>query len=807
MKRIRRLIAGMLVFSMMAGLGATKVEAERRAVQPLVYSASDWKEAYPALADGSADTVGLMAVLILAGGLLLGGVALVYWLIRAYIIRLRRTIHGERGFAKEVLDHTNLFIWAVQSDRITVRFNRYAESVTGIREGEAVGRPYTDHPLLQHACRELIPLLDQALSHRFVDNRELNLFCASQGKAKAFLFRTAVIPGLQGDPDVFLMTGVDIEERKQFENKLHQSYQELEAANLELTATQEELRENYDMLLENQERLRRSEERYRLVAEASNGGIWELDLERNRRYYSPRWFELLGYRSEDPITSEMLRQVIHPEDEPKIRQKINALQAGDKEVFECEYRLRCKDGEYRWFLGRGKALFNEQGRAYRMVGSNIEVHQLKMYQERMRHLAYYDALIDLPNRLYLLEEMEVLVSREDAKAALFFVDTDNFKFINDTLGHKFGDRLLMQASSRLTSLIGEAGMLFRLGGDEFVVLIRDVEEEQATALADKLLKGFREPFRIDDSDLFVSISIGISFYPKDGRTPEEILKNADVAMYAAKQAGKGRYVVFEPLFLKAFNDRVQLEKNLRQALERGEFTLHYQPQIKVRDGRICGFEALIRWNSPELGFVSPLSFIRIAEDSRLIVPIGEWVLGESCAFAKRLEVEGFGIYKIAVNISVVQLLEEDFVGRVLRILQQTGLSPDCLELEITESMIMESVDSLVPKLVELKAHGIQIALDDFGTGYSSLGSLKQMPITTLKVDKSFIEHLPDQDDSRSLAKAIVLIGRKMGLQVVAEGVETEQQMQHVRRAKCDIIQGYYVSRPLPESGIRELLRS
>jgi len=745
--------------------------------------------------------------LILIGGLLVGGGAIGYTLLRTYIKRLRRTIHGEREFSREVLDHSNLFIWAVHGDGTTVRFNRYAEMITGIREGEAIGRPYTEHSLLQHACRELIPLLDQALAYRFVDHCEIHLFCADQGKDKAFLFRTTVIPGLKGDPDVFIMTGVDIEERKQFENKLHYSYQELEAAHLELTATQEELRQNFDMLLDNQERLRRSEERYRMVTEASNGGIWEWDLDRNHRYYSPRWFELLGYEQEDLITSEMMQQVVHPEDNVKIHEEFASLQAGVKEVFECEYRLRCKNGEYRWFLGRGKALFDDQGRAYRMVGSNIDIHQLKLYQQRMRHLAYYDTLSDLPNRLYLLEKMDELVSREDAKAALFFVDTDNFKFINDTLGHKFGDRLLIQASARLTSLIGEAGMLFRLGGDEFVILMNDAGKEEATGLAQKLIQGFKEPFRIDDSDLYVSISIGISFYPEDGRSPEELLKNADVAMYAAKEAGKGQYAVFAPAFLEAFNERVVLEKNLRHALDRGEFIIHYQPQISVRDGQICGFEALIRWNSPELGFVSPLSFIKIAEDSRLIVPIGEWVLREACAFAKRLEDDGFGTYKIAVNISVVQLLEEDFVGKVLQILQETGLNPEYLGLEITESMIMETLESLVPKLNELKANGIQIALDDFGTGYSSLGSLKQMPITTLKVDRSFIEHLPEQDDSRSLAKAIVLIGRKMGLQVIAEGVETKQQMEHVRRAKCDVIQGYYISKPLPEVELRDLLRS
>ncbi|MGG6309485.1 EAL domain-containing protein [Paenibacillus macerans] len=748
--------------------------------------------------------------LILIGCLVAGLIALSYLLLRIYINRLRRTIRGEREFSREVLDHTDLFIWAVQSDGTTVRLNRYAEWITGVKETDAVGRNYLELPALQQVCREVVPLVDQAIAYKFVENRELSLPCANQGRTKAFLFRTAVIPGLRGDPDVFVISGVDIQERKQYENKLQYSYQELEATYQELTATQEELERQYNVLEANQAKLRLSEERFRLAALGSGAAIWETDSSMQQYYVSDRLFELLGFtRDEIETTTAGWKSLIHPEDQSRTEKLRSAYLDGKAPIYESEYRMRKKEGDYLWIQARGMLRKDAGGKPVRFAGSMIDITDRKRYELQLQHLAYYDALSDLPNRYYLLEELEKRFSRPDGSGALFFVDTDNFKFINDTLGHKFGDRLLIEASSRLSSLIGEEGMLFRLGGDEFVVLLKEPGEERAAALADKLLQGFKEPFEINGSDVHMSVSIGISFYPQDGGSPEEILKNADVAMYAAKEAGKGKYVIFQPAFLQAFNERVHLEKYLRQALERREFAIHYQPQVHLRSGSICGFEALIRWNSPELGNVSPLSFIKVAEDSRLIVPIGEWALAESCAFAQRLQEEGAGAFKMAVNISVVQLLEEDFADTVLRILERTGLAPELLELEITESMFMESLalDRLVPKLELLKSRGIQIALDDFGTGYSSLGSLKQMPITTLKVDKSFIDHVPDRRHNRSLARAIVLIGRKMGLQVVAEGVETAEQMEHVRRIKCDIVQGYYISKPLPEAGIRDLLRS
>jgi diguanylate cyclase (GGDEF)-like protein len=387
-----------------------------------------------------------------------------------------------------------------------------------------------------------------------------------------------------------------------------------------------------------------------------------------------------------------------------------------------------------------------------------------------------------------------------------FVDTDNFKYINDTLGHKSGDILIRKASERLQSLIHGAAMLSRLGGDEFVVFIEDANNrEEVLELADNIMRAFRKSFLIGESNLYVSVSIGISFYPEDGETTEEILKNADVAMYRAKEEGKSTYVVYDKSMHTAFNERMNIEKHLRSAMNNNEFELHYQPQVEIKTGLISGFEALIRWNSPVLGFVSPLSFIKIAEDSRLIIYIGEWVLREACSFMKSIHDRTGVLHKISVNISIIQLLQDDFVEMVLDSLEESGLAPSCLELEITESIFMESFESTVSKLELLKLRGIRIALDDFGTGYSSLSYLQQLPISTLKMDKIFIDSLADQAYSQSFVQTIIVLGHKMGLDVVAEGVEDASQLEFLNESGCDKVQGYLVSRPVPPRGVWELL--
>ncbi|WP_230202609.1 putative bifunctional diguanylate cyclase/phosphodiesterase [Paenibacillus ihumii] len=465
----------------------------------------------------------------------------------------------------------------------------------------------------------------------------------------------------------------------------------------------------------------------------------------------------------------------------------------------------------RMFSFRTSVIGGGSGRSKssRIALIGLDIHGGKSSLDKLHQLAYYDSLSGLPNRLYLLKELENYIAATEEMAAVLFVDTDNFKQVNDTLGHKFGDQLLIEASRRLSGIIGQGAMLFRLGGDEFVVFIRGIKDQtEATAAAERMIAGFKAPFRLDGSDLQVSVSVGISFYPKDGSTLEEVLRNADVAMYNAKEAGKGKYLLFDPAYLRTFNQRIQLEALLRQGIENHEFILHYQPKISCRTGRIMGFEALVRWNSSELGLLSPLAFLRVAEDSRLIVPIGEWVLAESCRFAAKLLTEAYGQLRISVNISIVQLAQEDFADMVLRVLRDTGLPPEHLELEITEPA-SETISSgaLISKLERLQAAGVHLALDDFGMGAVSLSYLQQLPLTTLKISRSFIAQILERGDERSFARAMVLIGKRMGLNVVAKGVETVKQLKHAKQSKYDLIQGFYISRPLPEEEALSLIKN
>lgn len=598
----------------------------------------------------------------------------------------------------------------------------------------------------------------------------------------------------------------DITERKEYEVRLQMSYQELEATYEELTALQDELKEQYDRLLENQNQLLRSEERYRLITEATNDGIWELDFRTNERFISQRWWELLQMDSSRGTEDFTFTELIHPEDYPVYSRCLEEHKHGRSDYYQCEYRLRLGTGEYKWFLCRGKALFDADGEIIRMAGSDTLIHKLKQYQEKLHELAFFDPLSSLPNKLSLTRDLEHFFQTNPEKAALFFLDVDNFKYINDTMGHTFGDTLLRKISDRLLALSDIQVSFYRLGGDEFVIFLKHSESEEVVVrYAQTLLKGLQEPFLIQESSVHVSASIGIAQYPEDGTNADELLKNADVAMYKAKEQGKGNYVIYGQALQKSFSQRVNIEKHLRNALANGELELYYQPQFQLQTGQVTGFEALIRWNSPELGFVSPLSFIPVAEACQLILPIGAWVLKESCLFLKQLHAMGHELHRISVNISIVQLIQDNFIGMVLETLEETGLAPEYLELEITESIFMESYEAIVGKLELLRSKGIHIALDDFGTGYSSLSYLKELPLTTLKVDKTFIDDVPDTPGSRSLASSIVLIGHKMGLEVVAEGVETEEQLHYLRTRKCDKIQGYFISRPMPKQDIPEWL--
>jgi diguanylate cyclase (GGDEF)-like protein len=431
--------------------------------------------------------------------------------------------------------------------------------------------------------------------------------------------------------------------------------------------------------------------------------------------------------------------------------------------------------------------------------------KIRIGEDKLTYLAYHDSLTGLPNKLSLFENSKFIFIPEKGIVSLLFLDIDNFKFVNDTMGHAFGDQLIISVSERLTSLLEPTYTLYRLGGDEFVIVLEDIHSvKEAEKFVALILTKFSEEFKILDSILHISLSLGIVMYPEHSDDLEHLLKYADIAMYRAKEGGRKNYVIYNPLMNEAFTERVNIEKQLHNALDNNEFEVYYQPQLDLKTHKITGFEALLRWKNSELGNVSPLKFIKVAEDTHFIIPLGTWVLNKACEFLKSLNKKGFEDLTVSVNISILQLLQTDFCDIVEETLNKFQIDSKYLELEITESILMESFESIGTKLEKLSEKNVRIALDDFGKGYSSLNYLKQLPINTLKVDKTFVDNITDKSGD-TLTGHIVTIGKSMGMCVVAEGVERQEQMEYLIQHECDKIQGYLYSRPVPEIELIKLL--
>ena len=443
-------------------------------------------------------------------------------------------------------------------------------------------------------------------------------------------------------------------------------------------------------------------------------------------------------------------------------------------------------------------------------------------EDRIRQLAYYDDVTGLPNRVLFRERVGQalgLARRNQRHLALLFLDLDNFKRINDTLGHSIGDLLLIEVARRLGSSLRDNDSLFqgyagksdeglaRFGGDEFTVLLPEIRHgEDAGLVARRILDSFAEPVTLAGHEVIVSGSIGIAVYPEDGQDTEALLKNADMAMYFAKRESGDSFRFFTEAMDRAALKRLTMEKHLRQALAMGELSLHYQPQVDVQSGDISGMEALLRWESAVLGTISPVEFIPLAEETNLIVPIGEWVMRTACSQAKVWQDAGLHIPRVAVNVSVRQFAQTGFPALVGRILKETGLHPSALEIEITESVLMKDGEMAITTLRELKALGVQLAIDDFGTGYSSLAYLKKFPIDRLKIDRTFVCALNTDMHDRAIASAVIALAENMNLSVTAEGVETENQLAFLKSRNCNEAQGYYLSRPLPVGQMGEFIR-
>lgn len=428
------------------------------------------------------------------------------------------------------------------------------------------------------------------------------------------------------------------------------------------------------------------------------------------------------------------------------------------------------------------------------------------YINRISFLAYYDNLTGLPN-FYLFKEKlnKVIISskRKDQRHAIMFLDLDRFKMVNDIMGHHVGDLLLKQVSNRVSRTVSKENLVSRQGGDEYILLLRNIEKEKAAQLAESILSVFKEPFLLEKREFFVSPSIGISLYPFHGVEVETLIKHANMAMYSAKKQGGNNFQFYVSDSLNIVEQKNKIENALRKALENNEFTLHYQPQFDLETGEIEGVEALIRWESKEMGSVPPSEFISIAEETGLIIPIGHWVIKTACMQNKVWQNQGFPKIKVAVNVSVRQIEELGFLSSVQGILNETELNPEYLSIEITESIMQDFKQSL-EILIEFKKMGMQIAIDDFGTGYSSLNVLKYLPIDYIKIDQSFIRDLSSNKNTAAIVKMIIDMGSESNLKLIAEGIETERQMQFLIESRCHLGQGFLLSRPIPANEITNI---
>lgn len=460
-------------------------------------------------------------------------------------------------------------------------------------------------------------------------------------------------------------------------------------------------------------------------------------------------------------------------------------------------------------------LHNEQTAAEEELRAQYDeitmAHQkLEDYSSKLYHQAHHDNLTGLYNRLYLIDVFERELRLSQITGSLFYIDIDNFKYVNDALGHSIGDELLRKVSIRLQNLVGDSSTVTRLGGDEFVIISNALHlQSDICSYADEIIQQFILPFEVSGNILNISVSIGIAIYPENGTTLDEILQNADMSMFRVKSKGRNGYRFYQPELKQELMERINIESKFKKALKNQEFLLHFQPQIKITANGKCvvGLEALARWNEPELGFIPPVKFIPIAEETGFITELGKWILHTACTQAVSLNQTLDKELEISVNISVIQLMQVDFVNIVLQILKDTGLKPQLLNLEITESVIMESMDLFLEKLKELRNLGVCISLDDFGTGYSSLAYLREIPITTLKIDKLFVDDICKADLDINIVDTIIDLGHKLNLTVVAEGVETEEQLLYLIKNNCDIAQGYYYAKPMSISELEKFLQN
>jgi len=550
-----------------------------------------------------------------------------------------------------------------------------------------------------------------------------------------------------------------------------------------------------------------TEARLKDFLEGANDLIFSVKPDGQFLYANRAWERVLGYDRSN-ISELALEDIIDPDMRIKCMAEIEKATRGEK-VEPLEGRLKTDAGEVVDVEGTITCSFqNDEAGAVWVICRDISAR--KKAQEQLYFMAHHDQLTSLPNRLFFadrLSQAQALAKREKHQCGILYLDLDRFKIINDTLGHAVGDLLLQEVGKRLRSCVREVDTVARIGGDEFsIVLVNLNHIVDAEQVATKILKALAKPVQADEHELFITTSIGISIYPHHDDNPEGLLKKADAAMYQAKAQGRNNYQVYDHSMDQDAEKRMTLENGMRRAIEREEFRIFYQPKINSVSGEITALEALIRWEHPELGMLSPADFIALAEETGLIIPIGEWVMRRACQDNQRWQEEGLPKVRVAVNLSGYQLQAKNFVSTVATVLKETGLSGDCLEFEVTETVIMQNPDFAVSILTQLRDMGIHISIDDFGTGYSSLAHLKRFSVNTLKIDRTFVRDIEKNSTDAAITSAIISMGNSLDLKVIAEGVETEGQFDMLKEKHCDEMQGYLFSKPVPVEEVAELLR-
>jgi diguanylate cyclase (GGDEF)-like protein/PAS domain S-box-containing protein len=555
--------------------------------------------------------------------------------------------------------------------------------------------------------------------------------------------------------------------------------------------------------------LQESEQRFRQLVAMSSDWYWEQDERFCFVALTGDFPEKSGIRLDRIIGKTRWDLVPGMADSDSGREHRAMLEA-HAPFKNLEYSAVDDNGDTRWYCINGEPMFDEHGRfsGYRGTGSDITAR--KLTEQRVHHVAQHDVLTGLPNRSLLQDRLGQAVAwanRGGRPVWVMLIDLDRFKYVNDSMGHKAGDVLLMTVAARLRSSLRDSDTVARMSGDEFVVILSEDSEPLCPEIVQRVMDSVAQPVLLGSREFFVTCSIGVAAYPSDGTPADSLIEHADIAMYRAKKLGRNNFQFYTPAMNEESLERVRIEGGLRSALERNEFVLHYQPQVELQSGRIVGMEALIRWRHPELGMVPPSRFVGVAEDTGLIVPIGAWVMRTACAQNKAWQDAGLGRLRVAVNLSARQFGAADLLPGIEAALRDTGLAPDCLELELTESLFMGDIAPAVELLHRMKALGVNLSIDDFGTGYSSFSYLSRFPIDVLKIDRSFVADITHDANDAAIVDSIIALAHNLRLSVIAEGVETAEQLAYLREQGCDEMQGYYFSRPLPAAEFEQLLRT